>query len=243
MPKSSSKHKISPSELIVSAVSDEIADWKEVAAVDLGELTPAQRLAAKAAAAAIARAEQALGLGKFAAAAAKHQGVRMTHSVSDEVLPNLVGAAQSAAGAAVDRLPRIDKGQEKGIDKPDLADALDEAVRRVLAQRDEADLAAAQRRADATAHLAASAAQAVAAKEQAVGETQQAEAEIADAAESEHKGGKPLASLFWIGSLLGLVVWLLLDERRREQTTRVATEASTQVRELMRDLKGYDDEF
>ena len=36
---------------------------------------------------------------------------------------------------------------------------------------------------------------------------------------------------------------LLLDERRREQTTRVATEASTQVRELMRDLKGYDDEF
>ncbi len=227
------KKKLSPGEEIMAAVTDQVSQLPELSEIDLGALSPAQTAAAQAAAAAVARAERALGMGKHVAGAAKLKSAKVTHSVGDEMLPNLREAAQNAASAAVDRLPR----GEKGIDRADLADALDEAVRRVLAHRDDAERTATRLRAEAAEQAVAAAAQAEAAAEQAA-------PIVADEPEAKREqGGKPLAALFWIGSLLGLVVWLLLDERRREQTTRVATEASTQVRELMRDLKGYDDEF
>lgn len=239
MPWVTKKQTRSPGEEIIAAVTEQVGQLPELVDIDLGALTPAQTAAAQAAAAAVARAERALGLSKQVAGAAKKQSAKVTHTVGDDVLPNIKEAAQSAASAAVDRWPRGDKG----VEKSDFSDALDEAVRRVLAQRDEADHAATRLRAEAADRASEAAAQATAAANRASEAAEKVNLKVPAPEPKRNEGGKPLAALFWLGSLLGLLAWLMLDERRREQTTRVAAEASTQVRELMRDLKGYDDEF
>ena len=58
--------------------------------------------------------------------------------------------------------------------------------------------------------------------------------------EEEHRGK---AGLFWSGAGIGLALYALLDEERRDKVLRFANEASVQVQELVRDLQGYDDEF
>ena len=61
-----------------------------------------------------------------------------------------------------------------------------------------------------------------------------------EAAGEEHRGK---AGLFWGGAGIGLALYALLDEERRDRVLRLANEASVQVQELVRDLQGYDDEF
>jgi hypothetical protein len=59
--------------------------------------------------------------------------------------------------------------------------------------------------------------------------------------EQEEPRGK--AGLFWSGAGIGLALYALLDEERRDKVLKFANEASVQVQELVRDLQGYDDEF
>ncbi len=51
------------------------------------------------------------------------------------------------------------------------------------------------------------------------------------------------ALLFWAGAAAALIFYVLLDQERRDQLTRSAQAATTQVQELVRDFQGYDDEF
>lgn len=59
--------------------------------------------------------------------------------------------------------------------------------------------------------------------------------------EEHAKGSK--AGLFWGGAGLGLALYILADQERRESVLKYANEASVQMQELVRDLQGYDDEF
>jgi cell division septum initiation protein DivIVA len=61
--------------------------------------------------------------------------------------------------------------------------------------------------------------------------------------EPEEEGHRGKAGLFWSGAGIGLALYALLDEERRDKVLRFANEASVQVQELVRDLQGYDDEF
>jgi hypothetical protein len=67
--------------------------------------------------------------------------------------------------------------------------------------------------------------------------------EAAKAEEPDGDGHRGKAGLFWTGAGIGLALYALLDEERRDKVLRFANEASVQVQELVRDLQGYDDEF
>ena len=67
--------------------------------------------------------------------------------------------------------------------------------------------------------------------------------EAAKTEEPEEEGHRGKAGLFWSGAGIGLALYALLDEERRDKVLRFANEASVQVQELVRDLQGYDDEF
>ena len=67
--------------------------------------------------------------------------------------------------------------------------------------------------------------------------------EAAQTEEPEEEGHRGKAGLFWSGAGIGLALYALLDEERRDKVLRFANEASVQVQELVRDLQGYDDEF
>ena len=56
--------------------------------------------------------------------------------------------------------------------------------------------------------------------------------------------GKEFVSAFaWLVAAITVVVYVLLKPERRESLTRFADEAVVQAQELLRDLRGYDDEF
>jgi len=67
--------------------------------------------------------------------------------------------------------------------------------------------------------------------------------EVAETKQSENEENRGKAGLFWGGAGIGLALYALLDEERRDKVLRFANEASVQVQELVRDLQGYDDEF
>jgi len=58
---------------------------------------------------------------------------------------------------------------------------------------------------------------------------------------SEERRGK--SGLFWGAASMGLAAYALLDPERRDKILKLASEASVQVQEMVRDLQGYDDEF
>lgn len=51
------------------------------------------------------------------------------------------------------------------------------------------------------------------------------------------------AALLWAGAAVALVYYVLLDEERRRQLLSTAKTAFGQIRELVRDFQGYDEEF
>lgn len=58
-----------------------------------------------------------------------------------------------------------------------------------------------------------------------------------------HTGQDTAALLLWGGAATGLALYALMPPDVREQVLRAAGTVSTQVRELVRDFRGYDDEF
>jgi hypothetical protein len=189
----------------------------------------AQQIAAQAAAAAVARAERALGRGAALADAARHRAPEVRHALPDEVVPGLREVAQQAATAAVERWQDL---MERAADAApnELPEPVALAAHRLKATTGKVK--------EAPAVAAHEAAERV---EELGGRAKAATRRGAEATVETGKGA--FAIIFWLGALLGVIFWVLLDERRRTQVQRFFSEATTQARELARDLKGYDDEF
>ena len=66
-------------------------------------------------------------------------------------------------------------------------------------------------------------------------------AEIAD--EAVETGRNIFSLLFWIGAAAAAVYFLLLNRERREQIWEVTKEAASEARDVINDLRGYDQEF
>jgi hypothetical protein len=191
-------------------------------------LSQAQQIAAQAAAAAVARAERALERGAALADAARHRAPEVRHALPEDVVPSLRDVAQQAATAAVERWQAaMDRAAEAA--PSELPEPVAHAAHRLKATTGKV------KEAPAVAHEAAERV------EELGGRAKAATRRTAEA--TVETGKETVAIIFWIGALLGVIFWVLLDERRREQAQRFVSEATTQARELMRDLKGYDDEF
>ncbi|MFM9106771.1 MAG: hypothetical protein ACKOWF_08730 [Chloroflexota bacterium] len=203
---------------------------REQVAVDFSALTAAQAAAAQAAIAAVSRAEQAFGAGeRFAGLAGR--------GASDTLQPLIRDVAQQAATLAVD-LWQNARTRGEASSRDDLASAARHAA---------SDAASLGREALGLIHGAADGAvreahEARARAERAREEAETALRELRAAAASPASVSRPPKKggggfkLMWLGTLLGLAFYVFIDEERRRET-------SLQVRELLRDLRGYDDEF
>ena len=81
-------------------------------------------------------------------------------------------------------------------------------------------------------------------KDKADGFGGQAKTIAGGAVEATVQTGKRSASPFaWLVAAVTVVVFVLLKPERRDSLTRFADEAAVQAQELLRDLRGYDDEF
>ncbi|HEU5430283.1 MAG TPA: hypothetical protein VFU81_01395 [Thermomicrobiales bacterium] len=191
-------------------------------------LSQAQQIAAQAAAAAVARAERAFGRGAALADAARHRAPEVRHALPEDVVPSLRDVAQQAATAAVERWQDLMERAAEAAPN-ELPEPVQQAAHRLKATTGKV------KEAPAVAHDAAE-------RVEELGE--RAKAATRGAAEATVETGKgAFAIIFWLGAALGVIFWVLLDEQRRTQVQRFLGEATTQARELARDLKGYDDEF
>ena len=233
-------------DVVVDAEGSPVADLASLAPqLDLAALTPAQAAAARAAAAAVARAEQALGAVGSAGSRSRGSG----QEAAEEAAHALREVAQQAAEVAL-ALWQNARGR--------VATAADDATDQVTAVADRAPGAAVAAREAVTeavgrtqgvVHEVAEKAHGLGAKAHDLGETthdlgEKAKRDAHDAVEATVKTGKESVSAFaWLVALVTLVVYVLLKPERRESLTRFADEAAVQVQELLRDLRGYDDEF
>jgi hypothetical protein len=214
---------------------------REKAELDLSSLSAAQAAAAQAAIAAVSKAENAFGAGE-------RFGIHAGKGASESIQPLIRDVAQQAATLALDLWQNARTRTES---------AADEVAHR--AARDAAETRHAAGEALGIAKHTASAAgddllrEAHAARERAERAQHEAEAALrelreAAAREVKHAGVAPLHApekksggifslkFMWFASLLGLAFYVFLDEERRKET-------SFQVKEILRDLRGYDDEF
>jgi len=214
-----------------------------VKGLDLSSLTPAQAAAAQAAIAAVGKAEQAFGASDILAGISRGgaEGVSpLMRDVAQQAAMLALGLWQGGRGRAEDAVQQAEHRARDARDeviglahtaadkvRHDAHDAREDADD--ARERAERAIARAEREAEARAvELRARAEDAVAAARLRVEE------------EDARKGG---AAFMWIAAILGLVFYALMGEERRRQVARFSEDASVQVREVLRDLKGYDDEF
>lgn len=214
---------------------------KAQAEVDFSALSAAQAAAAQAAIAAVAKAENAFGASeRFAGLAGK--------GAADTIQPLIRDVAQQAATLALDLWQNARSRGEAAAD-----DALHAASRHAATDATHAASAALGIARGAVGDVSSDVLrEALAARARAERAQQDAESALRDlraaasreAAKVEHevktakekKGGLFGMKFMWLASLLGLGFYIFIDEERRRET-------STQVREVLRDLRGYDDEF
>ena len=222
----------------------------------------AEAVASEATAAALGQIERALRAKAPALLAARNRA-QVVEIVQKELGPTLRDTAVQAAVAALGKLDWTresanavrearDDVREAVDDARDDArrlgdEAADEAQQAAQEVREAAEAAAhraetiqanGKRRFWRSPHEAGDAAVSVDATIEETWPTDDAKEE--EAAGEEHRGK---AGLFWGGAGIGLALYALLDEERRDRVLRLANEASVQVQELVRDLQGYDDEF
>jgi hypothetical protein len=219
----------------------------------------AEAVASEATAAALGQIERALRAKAPALLAARNRA-QVVEILQKELGSTLRDTAVQAAVAALGKLDWARESADAARDdvREAVNDARDDArrlgdeaaneARRAAQEAREAAEAAAhraetiqangKRRFWRSSHEAGDAAASVDAK---VEETRAAVDEKEEEAAGEEHRGK--AGLFWGGAGIGLALYALLDEERRDRVLRLANEASVQVQELVRDLQGYDDEF
>lgn len=229
----------------------------------------AQSIAAHAATAAAATAERARGLGASLTEAAKDRAPQVRDKVGDEVVPPVRDAALHAASTASDLWQ---KGRDRAaavlsVPEPEPTKrGWQKALARAAFWR-EAPLPpkgrwqSARDRAAAVAHVDLEAPSARAAQALETGSGRAREATAAVAKRASEIGGKAKdaprktaeatvdtgkdasALLLWGSAAAGLVFYALMTPDVREQVFRTLGTASAQIQELVRDFRGYDDEF
>jgi hypothetical protein len=182
----------------------------------------AHTLLEEAAARAAPAAERAKEVGSTLASGALGKVPTVSQKVSDEVIPSLRDVAMQAASAALELWQAArDKAAE-------------------AAQTDVADPAAplvgtAERTARKARETIAGRAEA------ASGRAKEATAQAAETTVATSKDAT--AALFWAGAAAAIVFYVILSRERREQLLRYLDTTIRQVRELVRDFQGYDEEF
>lgn len=200
--------------------------------IDLADLSPDQATAARAAATAVARAEQALD----AVGSAGGRSRATSQEAADEVAHSVREVAQHAAEVALD-LWQSARGRVEAT--------VGETAKQVSAVATESALDAREKTRDVAAE-ASDRAQGIAhdVAEKAHDLTDRAKKSAHDAAESTIDTSKEsVSALAWLTAAVALIVFVLLKPERRESLTRFTDEAIVQVQELLRDVRGYDDEF
>jgi hypothetical protein len=212
--------------------------------IDLSALTPAQAAAARAAAAAVARAEQALS----AVGTVRSRSRETGQEAADDIAQALRQVAHQAAEVALDlweqargRIPVVGEGETAGEAAAHLTATVFDGARGAgeKARQEAAEAAA---RAQGIAEEVADRASAAGEKAHDLGD--RAKQGAREAADATVETGKESVSAFaWLVAAITVVVYVLLKPERRESLTRFADEAVVQAQELLRDLRGYDDEF
>ena len=195
----------------------------------------AQAIAARAAAAAVAWAEQAWGIGASLADAARERMPEVGQRGREERMPSLREVAMQAAASALDLW---ESARERA---GEMAGAAESEIGRTGAKATHAASAGGERVRGASAAAAERAAavtgKAAEARDRARTATARTAVATADA------GKETATALFWATAAVGLVCYGLLSPERRQQVLSLAGSAVEQGRELVRDFQGYDDEF
>lgn len=178
--------------------------------------TLAREIVDIAAARAIAGAEQA-----------KVTGVRvrrLPHKANKEVVPPIREVALNAASAALDLWQAA---REKASEAIDAADAGRGSAAHLIAEAEHAARDAAH---TATTQIALTGKRA-----------KEASAHAAEATVATTKDG--VAALVWGGAAAAAIFYLMLDEKRREQVLHAVDSIVKTSLDLIRDFRGYDEEF
>lgn len=205
--------------------------------------TTAQVIAAQAAAAAVERAERALGAGAQLAETAREQAPRVAQRVSEEVVPTLRDIAAQAADAALERWNDV-RERAPEIHPPDLRHLEENALHLATAGGDLArgtGAAVAERATQLTRRATEATEQTVerardVSKKGAETVTHAKEASVRTAEATVETGKDTGALLFWAGAAAGLIFYVLLGDERRRQIAE-------SVQAVIKDIQGYDDEF
>lgn len=206
------------------------------ATVDLGSLSPAQAAAARAAAAAVAKAEQALE----AVGGGRGRTPEVSQETVDEATHHLREVAQQAAELALG-LWQSTRERAASTRLPGVAETV-EGVGASVGEAAHVAGASAREAAHGAAERTQELVHDVAEKAHDLGE--KAKRGARDAAETTAETSKETASaLAWLVAVVTVVVYVLLKPERRETLTKFFAEATAQTQELLRDFRGYDDEF
>lgn len=208
-------------------------------------LTQAQVMAARAAAAAVARAERAMSSGEKVAGAARAR----SEGVAEDVVPALREIAQQAAEGAIElwQAARARGADAAHTARHDLAAPMERAedvVHGIADRTHDAEEKLRERARAVEERVEARVDRVRDAASGAKGKADAAAERVHEAADEAVDAGKEAGAAFmWLAAALGLIFYVLLSEERREQLARFTDEASVQFRELLRDVRGYDDEF
>lgn len=208
----------------------DLTDKTAEAVHKLGEQATAlaQSLADQAATSATAGAERAKEAGATIAASAKDHAPHVSgvsHKVTDDVVPALKDVATQAAALALDLWQAT---RERAAEAAEMA-------HHDLAPHAAGVVGAAEKRAsEATAAVKER-------SEEVVSRTKEASKHAAHA--TVDTGKETGALLFWAGAAAGLVLFAMMGKERRDQVLKAAESSIVQIREIMRDFQGYDEEF
>lgn len=188
----------------------------------------AQSVAEQAATAAVSGAERAREVRSTLGEAAKERGPQVSQvsqKVSEEVVPALRDVAVQAASLA---LELWQAARER-------AHEASESARHELAPQATGIIGSAERRAGEATHVVAHKA------EEAVSRTRDASRHAAQA--TVDSGKDTGAMFFWAGAATGVILFALMSKERRDQLLKLAESSIGQVREIIHDFQGYDEEF
>lgn len=217
------------------------ADRATRRAKKLGEETTstAQAAAARAAATVVGQAERALGRGVSLLGLAKEQVPAAASRGRERVVPSVRDASVQAAANA---LEAWQGARERAAAA---AAAAESEIGRSTAKAAHVAADSRGRLRSATTATAGRAAE----RASAVGEraaevrSRATSATRGTAAATVETGKDASATLFWTGAAASLIYYALLSPERRDQVVQVAREVGGQIQELVRDFRGYDDEF
>jgi hypothetical protein len=216
--------------------TDTVQAVREQAAVRAKEI--AEQAAAKAA----AGAEKAREVGSTLASETSTMVKEVPHRVSEDVVPTLRDIALQAASAALElwQVAREKAGEAADASPIEAGDAAH--LVEVVQNRAKDAKGAIAGRVEVVGSRAKGAKSAAADRVEEVGErAKDASAKAAEVAVDTSKDTG--AALLWAGAAAAVIFYAIVSRERREQIMKAADAVIKQIRELVRDFQGYDEEF